>query len=261
MKTRILAAMGLIGVMTVASQAMADEVLVYAFGENFQGMNTGDALPTAGDTLYSGGAFVNEVGVGGAEKFMGGINWPGDIPNSYCAAPSADPIYDRCVTAEWLGFSSGTANLTLTDAGAATPTHTKAVISFDVVQLGSWDNDEDFTFALNGVDLTPDSVTQGLPIDADYQWYLGATDTWYDMTYRIIHYSYEVAHTANYPVLGFTWNSTQPIDDESWGLDNISVLLYDDVEPQDETAIPVPALAGMLLAGAAVMVRTRMKRA
>jgi hypothetical protein len=143
-------------------------------------------------------------------------------------------------------FGNETITLTLSDL----PTHTQVTVSFDLFILRSWDGNNQIygpdiwqlkvdegqtllhtTFANAPPDLV--DFMQAYPgayPDHDYLPYTGAAEIktlgYTDAPDSVYHLSYSFDHTASILSLDFSGQGLQGIKDESWGLDNVEVMIF-----------------------------------
>lgn len=157
------------------------------------------------------------------------------------------PVGDRSFLGE---FSNETVSLTVGDL----PTHTDLVVTFDLFIIESWDGNGDLgpgpdrwalqirnstflmdaTFSTHGVSNYgtdfPQSYSDNWPIGNNYEAFTGAEEINTLGYYHSGHYmdsvyemSFTFQHTNKSIILDFFASGLQNIEDESWGIDNISV--------------------------------------
>ena len=148
--------------------------------------------------------------------------------------------------------------LTLSDL----PAHTQATVSFDLFILRSWDGNNQIhgpdiwqlkvdggptllhtTFANAPVNF--EDFRQAYPDDypgGDYPPYTGATEIktlgYTDAPDSVYHLRYTFDHIASIMSLDFSGQGLQEIKDESWGLDNVEVMILSALDFNGEQTVP-----------------------
>jgi len=168
-----------------------------------------------------------------SSDFESGIdsNWsPNDLPNE--SNPNFSGFLGR--------MGSDTASLNL--SGLGTGTH-EVTLTFDFYAIDSWDGENwlwgwDY-FGISGdyeqawtVDSLDFDNPFSFPYTASESGHLGFNSKWEDDIYRGISITF--THTGDSLNLDFFGRGLQSIDDESWGLDNVTV------STSNASAVPEP---------------------
>ena len=130
---------------------------------------------------------------------------------------------------------------------ALTGTQTEVSVSYDILEIDSWDNEffnvfiDDqivaiYNFTLNSEDSAANGLIAIFPGDD------GATNYGFEFfSDQAFRDSMVIATTATSIKLAFGATLNSPITDESWGVDNILIV--------DNSAVPVPAAVWLFGSG------------
>jgi hypothetical protein len=223
---------------------------------------------------------VSATVVFGPDDFNSGvaINWTSlSYPLGVDTTPSGENFLGIAGDGSNFGLSSGTVNLTV---GALVP-HTDAVVRFRLYVIRTMDGVEPFSVSTDGIDrINPDATFSNLgnssctnntspgctSIGAHNAppGTIGPTvaalgfpplnngavgDTFYDITLTF-------PHTAPALVVAFSYTGLQELNDESWGLDKVTVEIRGDIQ----AAVPEPATLGLVGVGLAAFVGALRRR-
>ncbi len=140
----------------------------------------------------------------------------------------------------------GNETATLSLDGLGSGTH-DVTLTFDFYAIDSWDGSHTEhggpdSFGISGGYNEMWTVNSGgsgdtFPYSPDETGAFGYNSTWTDDIYRDITITF--SHTGDSLILNFSGSGLQGLDDESWGIDNVSVT----------SGAPVPEPATMLLFG------------
>ncbi len=218
----------------------------------------------------------------GVDTFDGGVqgNWSsGSFTLGIDTTPSGQNFLGISDSSSF-GLTNGSVTLSVPTAAA----HTSATVQFRLYVIRSMDGDETFSLSADSTDLiNPDARFSNLgPSSCTDNTSAGCTgitsfnapggtvgpvvaelgipalnccavgDSYYDL-------SLTFAHSASSLELVFSYSGLQDLNDESWGLDNVSVRT-DSIIVDPPTGVPAPAalwLLGLGIVGVAVAARTR----
>ena len=144
-------------------------------------------------------------------------------------------------------------------------------VHFDLMLFDSWDGNyapygpDSFAVAVNGQTLFDErfySSAYGSNLNfrnPDEVPALNAYDTlWADSIYRDITVLIELTQATDQLNIDFIGSTTQSLNDESWGLDNI---LIESISPARSTSVPeIPAPGTLMILGGSMGMLTRRKR-
>ncbi|MBL8761992.1 MAG: hypothetical protein JNL50_11895 [Phycisphaerae bacterium] len=190
----------------------------------------------------------------------------GWMPEWTSNARSTTPISGRTFLGE---FNNDAVRLNLGDLTA----HTEVTLSFDFYAIRTWDGNtwpgpDNFAVRVVGGDTILDTTfvvsepenwrTQSYPAptgQGEYAQRTGAVEnntlgyTWKGIACDAVwHMDLTFAHTGPYLALDFIGSGLQPIDDESWGLDNVQVSV---------NSVPAPGALALAGLGAASALRRK----
>lgn len=224
----------------------------------------------------------------GLDDFNGGLlpNWSsGSFPLlGVDTTPSGENFLGIGGDGSNFGLSSGSVTLAVPTADP----HTSVTLTFRAYVIRSIDGDEPFSVSADGTDLiNPDArfsnLGSSLCTDNTSVGCTGITafnapagtvgpsvaeldfpplntnavgDTFYDLTLTF-------PHTAANLSIVFSYTGLQDLNDESWGLDNVTVATDSNLTTPVPTPVPEPTtllLLGSGLAGAAIFGRKRVAR-
>ena len=125
-------------------------------------------------------------------------------------------------------------------------TQTFVTIEFDFYEIDSWDN-ETFNFRVDGVNIFSDNIQHGfndfgtVNNSAVSSSDNGLTDLGFNSAYpdQRFHYAFTINTTSTTLNIEFFSTLNQPLNDESWGIDNLVIT--------DNSTVPEPS--GIFLLG------------
>ena len=146
-------------------------------------------------------------------------------------------------------FSNSNVTLTLTGL----PEHSIVTVEWDLFIIDSWDGGvgsfgpDRFGFHVAGQagpefehTFPRDGAASDIPRDPDVTGEFGPISTWQDRLYRDLTHAFK--HTGDTLEIVFFGSGLQGVNDESWGLDNIRVLVDDTPGVAEETLQIVPRI-------------------